>query len=106
VQPLRFPRSWRHGAQHARRRAHPLADAGNLPARYPGTAKTDKTNEEIAEDRTRSSDPTEQDKQTVALIEIADVDPWLFRTVDQVAGLVWVLQVAVFEAGPMQRAGG
>jgi hypothetical protein len=27
--------------------------------------------------------PTEQDKQTVALIEIADVDEWLFGTVEQ-----------------------
>jgi hypothetical protein len=43
----------------------------------------------------------EQDKQTVAPIEIDDVGQWLSGTVEQVAGLVRVLRVEVLAAGPV-----
>jgi|APFre7841882630_1041343.scaffolds.fasta_scaffold13715_3 hypothetical protein len=45
--------------------------------------------------------PEAQDMRSVVPIDLTDVDPWLFGPVEQAAGLVRVLRVAVFDAGPM-----
>ena len=44
--------------------------------------------------------PDEQDKRSVVPIELEDVDPWLFGTVEQAARLVQLPPVEVFDAGP------
>ena len=44
--------------------------------------------------------PDEQDKRSVIAIELADVDAWLFGTVDVARALVRVPPVEVFDAGP------
>jgi hypothetical protein len=45
--------------------------------------------------------PDQQDKRSVIAIELADVDVWLFGTVDDARSLVRVPPVEVFEAGPL-----
>ena len=44
--------------------------------------------------------PDEQDKRSVIAIELADVDAWLFGTVDVARALVRVPPAEVFDAGP------
>lgn len=44
--------------------------------------------------------PEQQDKRSVVPIEMADVDRWLFGTVDDATKLVRLPPVEVFAAGP------
>ena len=44
--------------------------------------------------------PEQQDKRSVVPIEMADVDCWLFGTVDDATTLVRLPPVEVFAAGP------
>jgi hypothetical protein len=44
--------------------------------------------------------PEQQDKRSVVPIEMADVDRWLFDTVDDATTLVRLPPVEVFAAGP------
>ena len=44
--------------------------------------------------------PEHQDKRSVVPIEVADVDRWLFGTVDDAMTLVRLPSIEVFAAGP------
>jgi putative SOS response-associated peptidase YedK len=44
--------------------------------------------------------PDRQDKRSVVAIELADVDGWLFGSVDKAAALVGLTSLELFAAGP------
>jgi len=73
--------------------ARPPRHAGESSDAHPLMSRMHKPDPKLGADQ--------QDKRSVIAIELADVDVWLFGTVDDARSLVRVPPVEVFEAGPL-----